>query len=1025
MKKLLTILSLAALLTGIGSTSLPQQVKLETIRYADDTPIEVTKALEQVELNIDTTQIVTDIRLPKSSLYGSTVSWTSSNSEIITIEETINDKGAVADIIGRVHPSKISNQNVTLTATLTYIDGDKSYQGSKTFEVTVLKEREQQEVEEQELAYYDDFTSYQSNIDIGNYFKWTCSADLGQALIRDGVTSNINNGLTNGKLLEINSTRQSSNITYTTSLNANANNVSGTDKKVVAFEFSSMYEGQTNGISIALLTGNKVAGPAINIDETGYEASFATTRKLDISNKEGIWQRIRLEVNLENSRVTLYYFDYDTNQFVNLSSSVSSYDESIGGERGKSLTNKSITGLRITLNKGNSNGKVYLGDFKFDDASILKLDNNYQNPNRDIGIGLIKDYPEEIMVYEDEFDSIQIPTFTVENRFKEGTVLTVNQDYIVSDYLDSERIKINDTIELVNRTYVITLKETNEEKTVVQEIYINQNDSNPSIVDFRASYLKASETDPTKGLITISGNAYRNNVRLSYLVLEKGSPSPSKEEVLSPSNTLIGYVEAKTDLEITSGSAFSFDTSYFDISKEYDVYAVLEDETNKASEVYSSKSISTVVNISTPQDLFEMSTNDATKSSTFRVINDIDCSDYKWEFEQANTVTFSGILDGQGYTIKNFNIDTADAKVGLFSEFKGTIKNLNFESPSIAGSSDSAVIAGQMMGGTIENVNIYNPYITMSNIAESSEGYYASLVGRFRSEGNRSTIKNVNIVGASIEANKYIGLLTGGVGGSQQDVQVKMENIFASGSVNTDGAAVGLIGRNRGKTTIDNAVVFLTIANAKKEVGAFAGHNKEGGSLTVNNAVSDLKVRMMTQPTYFNNFIGSHDANTSSYSGNNVKYLYEDYSDLAESLVPTPTAISYGTQLYDYDINSKDWWEENTFLRDFNIDTNWAFSNETNLPIVSTRSQDEISISKEEFINLVNKLSEDPSTNRHAIYKANNAYNYLSSNDKQDSQVIASKTKLDQAISDFNEFIEDLNQTNSDVDDIILAGLGK
>ncbi len=1020
MKKGLLVLSLVTCFSLLGGTNVAKtNFGSNGIYYANEaqTPQELEKAAELVSLNIDTTKVVSDIRLPHTGLYSTSISWESSDTSVIKIEVTKTDLGKVGDIVGKVSQDKLVDKQVKLTATITYSVNEVEYSTTKEFDVTVLKQGEIVE-EELPLAFNEDFSSYKTGIDIGNYFKWTCSGSLGNANIKESVVNNVNLPV-NTKMLEIASNKLSSGYTYSTKLNANSTNVTKKDSTglaKVAFEFYSMFEGETNGIEISFNNNSaKVFSMSLSSAQNTFFYNKAEDVVFDNAPKEGIWNKYRVELTL-SGYVKLYQYNFETNQYVELTDGLNGYNEKAGVLSGGNDSTKTINSLKIKVNNGVKNGYTYLSDLKFDNIVDLPQLSSITNPNRDLGIGLVKDYPEEIYYKKGDTETFdQVPEFTIENRFDSTKTLVKGTDYTVSEPVLEESNVGN--YKLTVKKYVITLIKYNEIKEVKQYFYESEVDASPSIVNFKASYIKQDATDLTKGRITFTGNVYQDNIKASYLILEKGSSVPSLEDVKA-NKEVSGKVDGKQDISV-SGSSINITSELVDYSKEYDAYFVIYNSLD--SSVYSAKEISTVVNISSVEDLYDMTVNDSTKSSTFRLITDLDCSSYDWKFSASTAISFTGVFDGQGHTISNLSMVSTDAKTALFKELKGTIKNVTFKDCFTSGSGDSCIVAGQVAGGNIENVNVIDSKVITNPDAEGSEGYYAILVGRFRGDGTVSNVKNVNIINCEIECNKYVGLLTGGVGGSAQDVTVNIENIYASGKINTEGAAVGLIGRNRAKTNINNAVIFLDVSFAKKEIGAIAGHNKEGGKIVANNVLSDLKVESMTQPTYFNNFIGSHDANTCSYSGTNVNYIYEDYSQLGDSITPTKTAISFGNPIYTSDFSNKTWWEKNTFLRDLDVNLNWTFDTSYSRPIVSLKTEADINFTSTDYKTYIDMLDGDVSTFRYPLYKAENVYKYLSNEEK--SKVSDLKTKFDQAKLKYEEYIkqiEDANSTASSIVDINL-----
>ena len=1015
MKKSLIIVCLATCFSLIGGNNVSSPI-LKNINYAATTsqsPDELTKAYQLLELNIDTTKIVSDIRLPHTGLYSTSITWASSDTSVITIEVSKADSGKVSDIIGKVSQDSLVDKNVRLTATITYELNGEKYSVDKAFDLTVLRSSNSKE-EDLPLAFNEDFNSYKTGIDIGNYFKYTASGNLGLANIKESVVNNVNLPIKDKKMLEIKSSKLSTANVYTTKINANNTNVTSTDStgvKKVAFEFYTMFEGDTNGVEISLNGGtNKAFGMTLSSSGNSFIYN-SQDYTYESAPKEGIWNKYRVELTL-SGYVKLYQYDFSNSSYKEITTGLGGYNSS-AGVMSNGNSSKILDSLKIKILSGTKNGYTYISDIKFDNIVNLPKEETISNPNRDLGIGLVKDYPEEVYYYKGDTTTFNtIPEFKIENRFDNTKILTKGSDYTVSNpVLVEENVG---AYKLTTKTFTITLTKYNEIKEVKQYFYESNVGESASIVNFKASYLKQDSTITTKARITLSGNVYQANVSASYLILNKNSTAPSVNDIKSNAS-VDGKVDGGNNIELTS-STISIDTNLIDISKEYDAYLLIT-STNGDSIIYSAKEISTVVNISSVEDLYDMTINESTKGSTFRLINDIDCSSYDWKFSADTAISFAGVLDGQGHTISNLLLVSTDAKTALFKELKGTVKNINFDSCYTSGSGDSCILAGQVFGGTIENVTVTNSKVITNPDAEGSEGYYAILVGRFRGEDTVSTVKNVNIIDCEIDCNKYVGLLTGGVGGSSQDVTVNMENIYAQGKINTEGAAVGLIGRNRAKTNITNAVILLEVTFAKKEVGAVAGHNKEGGKIVANNILSDLKIKSMTQPTYFNNFIGSHDANTSSYSGSNVNYIAEDYSDLGDSITPTKTAISFGDSISYANFSSQSWWEKNTFLRDLDTNLDWSFDTSLSRPIVKSKDESKLSFTTADYKQYIDMLDGNVSTYRYPLYKASNVYKYLSSEDK--TSVADLKAKYDQCKTQYEEYIKQIEDTYSSSSSIV------
>jgi len=108
-----------------------------------------------------------------------------------------------------------------------------------------------------------------------------------------------------------------------------------------------------------------------------------------------------------------------------------------------------------------------------------------------------------------------------------------------------------------------------------------------------------------------------------------------------------------------------------------------------------------VVDISTADDLHRIRED---MYGVYRLTADIDLSDIEYTPIGTPTSPFHGILDGNGYSIKNLNIHSPNqSHVGLFSRNAGVIINLTIENSNITGRDNAGVIAGQNLGSIIDS----------------------------------------------------------------------------------------------------------------------------------------------------------------------------------------------------------------------------------------------------------------------------------------------------------------------------------
>lgn len=118
----------------------------------------------------------------------------------------------------------------------------------------------------------------------------------------------------------------------------------------------------------------------------------------------------------------------------------------------------------------------------------------------------------------------------------------------------------------------------------------------------------------------------------------------------------------------------------------------------------------------------------------------------------SHTGTYSGTLDGNGHTIYIVSgaANSADTVGGLFGTFTGTIKNVrivlysSYNRTISVGSIGTGIIAGNLCGGTVDNVYVYVPSdVTFGANGGSNYESYVGAVAGLSDAGY--TIKNTTV----------------------------------------------------------------------------------------------------------------------------------------------------------------------------------------------------------------------------------------------------------------------------------------
>ena len=204
-------------------------------------------------------------------------------------------------------------------------------------------------------------------------------------------------------------------------------------------------------------------------------------------------------------------------------------------------------------------------------------------------------------------------------------------------------------------------------------------------------------------------------------------------------------------------------------------------------------------------------------------MNDIDLSSYSnWDpigeidMDTGTGQGFTGVLDGNGYTISNLTINRPDENgVGLFGFVGDTtgaaateIKNLGLENVDVTGNGMIGGIAG------FSSANIANCYTTGSvtgSLVDINVYGFGGLVG----------LSTGNILNSYSQANVSGGIYVGGLVGSLSLGVIA--NSYSEGSVVAGGHGGGLVGANF--ASINNSYSTSNVTGAF--VGALVGVSQD------------------------------------------------------------------------------------------------------------------------------------------------------------------------------------------------------
>lgn len=208
--------------------------------------------------------------------------------------------------------------------------------------------------------------------------------------------------------------------------------------------------------------------------------------------------------------------------------------------------------------------------------------------------------------------------------------------------------------------------------------------------------------------------------------------------------------------------------------------------------------------IKTVEDLIAMGASEEALQGRYILLGDIDLDGVDWSPVGNSEFPFTGVFNGNGFTIKNVTISTdgtddTDA-VGFFGYTKGAeISNVVLDNINVSAPEDYNKIAVGGLIGRSTDTNINN--VALSGTVTGHQGV-GGLIGIIQdSQGfGKVSITNVN-ANVDVNSNFYAGGLIGRVMSTDRN-SLMLDNCHTNGELNiTDMCAGGLIGE-AGKTVI-------------------------------------------------------------------------------------------------------------------------------------------------------------------------------------------------------------------------------
>ena len=264
--------------------------------------------------------------------------------------------------------------------------------------------------------------------------------------------------------------------------------------------------------------------------------------------------------------------------------------------------------------------------------------------------------------------------------------------------------------------------------------------------------------------------------------------------------------------------------------------------------------------IKTPQQLIAIAEN---LSGKYILMNDIDLAGIDWVPIGNNENPFAGILNGNGYSVKNLTINVDDGtdtnNVGFFGVTDGaTISDISFEdanitTPDTYNQGSVGIVAGTSKGTTFENVNVSGD-VTGHQKVGGVVGTIADYVTE--DENGEVTVHNSSFTNVNSNVNINSSYYAGGIVGyvnSTYSNDLVFDNCSASGNVTvSEKCAGGFIGE-AGST-------IITINNSTSNV-----------NLTCDNSDNTNELTWLQETARVGGFIGCAN-------GTNIAFCNSEYN---------------------------------------------------------------------------------------------------------------------------------------------------
>lgn len=335
--------------------------------------------------------------------------------------------------------------------------------------------------------------------------------------------------------------------------------------------------------------------------------------------------------------------------------------------------------------------------------------------------------------------------------------------------------------------------------------------------------------------------------------------------------------------------------------------------------------------ISTCEDLNNIGT-DALEGEYFVLVNDIDCQDYDWE--NMDDIPDNVSVDGQGYVIKNLDVENDVGRSQLQGVFGGPgdnfeLKNIDFDNISVEANRNSSIIAFGDDFHHYENITLKNSELIIIPNTDGEGG--SSFGGAIRTGGNNETVKKLYIENIDIKARDDVSdtseIEQVGVAFYRGDMDLMEEIVVKNSSLDIgDGSQIGVFGVPFFQTEDDvcrdlraHNVELKARGSSFTNRGGLIGHGERVDGVIENVLITDSKFD-------WPDFDGDDElvSDTTEDERDNINNIYYDENNvLSHDDTEITTLVGQGKETQDIQGDSAE-----TNMPEFDWENIWATQDE-------------------------------------------------------------------------------------------------